>query len=206
VYEDEVTHGLDHRPLAVDAVMLAALGHGPGALGSRGPGLPQLSPSLAQVGRLIGTDQQPHRVAAVELRLDVRHHLHAVDHKVGDQTLDLNVLHDHADQTRPTQVALAELRVGEVFVVEPSHADRLSRSHRRPTDERSSPAQPTNHATTTRGNRDLTRAALKRSHMRGWTGTRVAGSVSSRLGGCQLPVPCCNTSVPIPVPRHLAPW
>ena len=30
VHEDEVTRGLDHRPLAVDAVMLTALGHGPG--------------------------------------------------------------------------------------------------------------------------------------------------------------------------------
>ena len=64
--------------------------------------------------------------AAVEFRLDVRHHLHAVDHKVGDQTVDLSALHDHADQTCPTQVALAELRAGEVLVVEASHADRLS--------------------------------------------------------------------------------
>ena len=101
--------------------------------------VPQLSPSLAQVGRLIGTDQQPHRVTAVELRLDVRHHLDAVDHEVGDQTVDLGVLHDHADQPRPTQVALAELRAGEVLVVEASHADRLSlagtlaKGHRRST-------------------------------------------------------------------------
>jgi hypothetical protein len=51
-------HGLDHRPLAVDAVMLTARRHGPGPIGSRGAGLPQLSPTLAQVGRLIGTDQR----------------------------------------------------------------------------------------------------------------------------------------------------
>jgi hypothetical protein len=69
-------------------------------------------------------------VPAVELRLDVRHHLYAVDHQVGDQTVDLNVLHDHTDQPRPTQVALAQLRAREVFVVEVSHADRLSRTAR----------------------------------------------------------------------------
>ena len=133
MHEDEVPHGLDHRPLAVDAVMLAALGHRPGPLDCRGPGMPQLSPRLSQVTRLIGTNQQPHRVAVVELRLDVRHHLHAVDHEVGDQAVDLNVLHDNTDQPRPTQVAFAELRVGEVFVVEASHADRLGRTpHTRP--------------------------------------------------------------------------
>ena len=46
VHEDEVTQGLDHRPLAVDAVMLAALGHGPDPLDGRGPVVPQLPPGL----------------------------------------------------------------------------------------------------------------------------------------------------------------
>ena len=125
MHEDEVTQGLDHRPLAVDSVMLAALGHGPDPLGGRGPVVPQPPPGLPQVGRLIGADQQPHRVPTVQLGLDVRHDLDAVDHEVGDEAVYLGVLHHHADQPRPTEVALAELRTGEILVVEASHADRL---------------------------------------------------------------------------------
>jgi hypothetical protein len=95
-------------------------------MSATGP-LPQLPPGLPQVGRLVGPDQQPHRVPAVELGLHVRHDLDPVDHEVGDQAVYLGVLHDHADQPRPTQVALAELRAGEVLLVEASHADRLGR-------------------------------------------------------------------------------
>lgn len=36
----------------------------------------------------------------------------------------LGILHDHADQPRPAQVALAELRA-EILVIDASHADRL---------------------------------------------------------------------------------
>ena len=67
-------------------------------------------------------------MTTVELRLDVRHHLDPVDHKIGDQAVDLGVLHDHADHPRSTQVAFAELCAGEVLVVEASHADRLGRT------------------------------------------------------------------------------
>jgi hypothetical protein len=68
-------------------------------------------------------------VAAVELRLDVRHDLDPVHHEIGDQAVDLSVLHDHADQPSSTQVALAEFCADEVLVVEASHADRLGRPH-----------------------------------------------------------------------------
>ena len=128
VHEDKVTQGFDHRPLAVDALMFAVVGHGPDTLGGRGPVVSQLPPGLSQVGRLIGADQQPYGVAAVELRLDVRHDLDSVDHEIGDQAVDLSVLHDHADQPSSTQIALAELCAGEVLVVEASHADRLGRT------------------------------------------------------------------------------
>src|SRR4051794_13580064 len=53
MYEDKVAQGFDHRPLAVDAVMFAVLGHGPNSLGSRRPIVPQLPPGLSQVVRLI---------------------------------------------------------------------------------------------------------------------------------------------------------
>ena len=46
----------------------------------------------------------------------------------GDQAVYHGVLHDHADQPGPTQVALAELRAGEILVVEASHAHRLVRA------------------------------------------------------------------------------
>jgi hypothetical protein len=118
----------DHRPLAVDAAMFAVLGHGPNSLGGHRPIVPQLPPGLSQVVRLIGADPQPYWVTAVELRLDVRHHLDPVDHEIGDQAVDLGVLHDHADHPRSTQVAFAELCAGEVLVVEASHADRLGRA------------------------------------------------------------------------------
>ncbi|GIM94500.1 hypothetical protein Ato02nite_062930 [Paractinoplanes toevensis] len=67
-------------------------------------------------------------MTTVELGLDVRHHLDPVDHKIGDQAVDLDVLHDHADQPRSAQVALAEFRAGEVLILEASHADRLGRT------------------------------------------------------------------------------
>ena len=54
-------------------------------------------------------------MAAVELGLDVGRHLDAVDDEVGDQSVDLGVLHDHADQAGAAQVALAELRAGQVL-------------------------------------------------------------------------------------------
>src|SRR4051794_24946311 len=74
VHEDKVTKGFDHRPLTVDAVMFAVLGHAPDSYGGRRPVVAQSSPSrrpvvaelppgLSQVGRLVGTDQQPDRVA-----------------------------------------------------------------------------------------------------------------------------------------------
>ena len=66
-------------------------------------------------------------MAAVQLRLDVRHDLDAVDDEMGDQAVDLSVLHDHADEPSLTQVALPELCAGEVLVVEASHAHRLWR-------------------------------------------------------------------------------
>lgn len=128
MHEDKVAQGFDHRPLAVDAVMVAVLGHGPNSLRGPRPVVPQLPPGLSQVVRLIGADQQPYRVSAVELRLDVRHHLDPVDHEIGDQAVDLGVLHDHADHPRSTQVAFAEFCAGEVLVVEASHADRLGRT------------------------------------------------------------------------------
>jgi hypothetical protein len=130
VHEDKVTQRFDHGPLAVDALMFTVLGHGPDSLGGRGPVVLQLPPGLAQVGRLIRADQQAYRVAAVQLRLDVRHDLDPVDDEIGNQAVDLGVLHDHTDHPRSTQVALAELCAGEVLVVEASHADRLGRSAR----------------------------------------------------------------------------
>ena len=105
--------------------MLAARGHAPDSLDRRRPVIPQLSPRLTQVTGLIGADEQPHGVAAVELRVDVWHHLDPVDLQVGDQAVDLHVLHDNTDQSRPTQVALAELRPSQVLVVEAPHRDRV---------------------------------------------------------------------------------
>lgn len=87
-----------------------------------------MPPGLAQVVRLIGAEQQPYRLTAVELRLDVRHHLDPVDHEIGDQAVDLGVLHDHTDHPRSTQVAFAKLCAGDVLIVEASHADRLGRT------------------------------------------------------------------------------
>jgi len=120
-----VTQGLDHRPLTVDAAMLAPLGHGPDPLDGPGPVVPQLPPPLRQVDRIVGPDQQPHRVPAVELGLDVRRHLDPVHYETGNQAVYLGVLHDHADQPGPAEVALAELGASEVLVIEASHTDRL---------------------------------------------------------------------------------
>ena len=125
VHEDEVAQGLDHRPLAVDTAQFAVLGHGPDPFDGGGPLVPQSPPGLAQVLRLIGADQQSHRMTAVELRLDVGRHLDPVDHKTGDQAVDLGALHDDADHPGTAQVAFAELRSGQVLVVEASHPDSV---------------------------------------------------------------------------------
>lgn len=61
----------------------------------------------------------------VELGLDVRHDLDPVHYEIGNQAVYLGVLHDHADQPGPAEVALAELGASEVLVIEASHANRL---------------------------------------------------------------------------------
>ena len=61
-------------------------------------------------------------MASVELGLDVTGHLDAVDHEVGDEPVDLGVLHDDADQAGAGQVALAELGTGQVLLDESLHA------------------------------------------------------------------------------------
>ena len=105
VHEDQVTQRLDRRPLVVDALVLAAVGHRLEPRVRRLPVVAQRGPRLAQVGRLVGADQQAHRMAPVELGLDVAGHLDAVDDEVGDQPVDLGVLQDHTDQAGAGQVS-----------------------------------------------------------------------------------------------------
>ena len=68
-----------------------------------------------------------YKIRAAYSKIELCADLDSVDHQVGDQAIDLGVLHDHADHPRSTEVTLAELCAGEVLVVEASHADRLGR-------------------------------------------------------------------------------
>jgi hypothetical protein len=65
---------------------------------------------------------------AVKLSLDVGRHFHSVDHQVADQPVNDGVGHHHPDQTGTSQVALAELSVRQVLVLESSHAGSIHRS------------------------------------------------------------------------------
>ncbi len=63
----------------------------------------------------------------VQLGLDVRRHLDPVDHQIADQPVDHGVLHDHPDQTGASQVALAELGIRQVLVLESRHDGSIHR-------------------------------------------------------------------------------
>ena len=125
VDEDQVAQRLDHRPLTVHAAMLAPLGHRPHPLDGLCPVIPSCRHASAQVGRVVGPDQQSHRRRRSSSASTYAHHLDPVDHQVGDQAVDLGVLHHHADQAGPAEVALAELGTGQVLVIETSHANSL---------------------------------------------------------------------------------
>lgn len=80
-----------------------------------------------QIGRVGRSDQQPHRMPPVQLGLDMRRYLDPVDHQVVDQTVDHGVLHHYSDHAGSSQVALAELGIGQVLVVESRHAGSIHR-------------------------------------------------------------------------------
>ena len=79
------------------AGLITLRGEAPHEPDGRGPVGAQLAPRLTQVGGVVGADEQPHRVAAVELGLDVGHDVDPVDHEAGDHAVDDDVLHDDAD-------------------------------------------------------------------------------------------------------------
>ncbi len=84
----------------------------------------ELSAGITEVGGLVGTDQQAHGIAPVELRFDVPRHFDAVDDEVGYEAVNLDVLHDDSHEPRPVELALPELRTREIFLHEPPHASR----------------------------------------------------------------------------------
>ena len=126
MHEHQVAQGLHRRPLAAHALVLRALGHLAEALDRRRPASLQLSMAFPQVGRVGRADQQPHRMPPVQLGLDVCRHLDPVDHEVADQPVDHGVLHHHPDHAGPSQVALAELGIGQVLVLESRHAGQYA--------------------------------------------------------------------------------
>lgn len=121
VDEDQVAHRLRRRPLVVHAAALDA-GRTADPLDRGGEAGAELPRCLAQIGGVLGADQHPHRMTPVELRFDVPGDLDTVHHQVGDEPVDHGVLQDDADQARPGQIALAELRAVQVLVDIPRHA------------------------------------------------------------------------------------
>src|SRR5450755_2636683 len=125
-----MAQGLYRRPLAADALVLATPGHPAEPLDRRRPAGPQLPESLPQVGRIGRADQQPHWMPPVKLGFDVRRHFDSVDHQVADQPVDDGVLHHHPDQTSAGQIALAELGISQVLVLEARHAGQYLPTYR----------------------------------------------------------------------------
>ena len=67
---------------------------------------------------------------AVKLGFDVRRHFDSVDHQIADQPVDDGVLHHHPDQTGAGQIALAELGISQVLVLEARHARQYPPTYR----------------------------------------------------------------------------
>jgi GrpB-like predicted nucleotidyltransferase (UPF0157 family) len=101
VHEHEVTEGLDLWPLAVNTLIRAAWGHGQYLIDCRCPVFSQLFPAVAKVSWLVGSQQDPDWMSAIEFCRDVLHDLNPVHHKIWDQAVDLGVFHHNAEQPAP---------------------------------------------------------------------------------------------------------
>ena len=88
VHEHKMAQSLHRRPFAADPLVFGTIGQTSEPLERRRPVGPQLPKSLQQVGRIGRADQQPHGMPPVEFGLNVRRHLHTVDHQVAHQPVD----------------------------------------------------------------------------------------------------------------------
>src|SRR5262245_3517928 len=89
--EAEVSQRLDERPLTIDLLVQPGLRGAPGALDGDGPTRLEDRPRPAKAVRVARAHLRPVRVQAVELRVDERRDVDAVDAHVPDVTVDVEV-------------------------------------------------------------------------------------------------------------------
>ena len=77
-----------------------------------------------EVDRIVGTDQQAHGKAPIELGFDVPRHFDAVDDEVVHEAVDLDVSHGDSHEPRLVELALPELRANKIFPHEPPHTSQ----------------------------------------------------------------------------------
>ena len=116
--EDQVAQGLDERPLAVDALVQLVGRKRAGALDGAGPEPLDDVPGLAVAGGVGRAHLGPVGVPPVELGLDERRDVDAVDADVLDVAGDVDVLEPDVAGAKAPQVDLAERRTAQVDVVE----------------------------------------------------------------------------------------
>jgi hypothetical protein len=124
VDEDQVTQGLQSRPLAVYGAVLHPR-RCPQTVDRRRPVRLKLPPPFEHVSRDVGADQQSDRIAAIEFSVDVGRDLDTIHHEIRDETINLGILHDNPDEPRAVERALTELGSREVLLDEALQRDRL---------------------------------------------------------------------------------
>jgi hypothetical protein len=82
-------------------------------------------PRLAEAVRVGRVELRPFRVAPVQLGLDERHDIDAVDPDVADLAVDVDILQPRAAQRRAGEVHVAEPRAAEIDLLEPRAGEVL---------------------------------------------------------------------------------
>ncbi len=133
--EGEVAQGLDEGPLAVDRLVQQCRVEAPGPLDRRRPPPLDDVPRVAKAGGVGGSHLHPIRLTPVELGLDERRHVDAVEDEALELAVDVHVAeldathddvaHLRSAEHRPREVGVHELRAGQVDALEARPAEVL---------------------------------------------------------------------------------
>ena len=116
--EYQVAQGLDERPLAVHRLVQQFGRQAPGPFGGLAPHPPEDVPRLAETGRVCRAHLGPVGVPPVELRIDQRRDVDAIDRHILDLAVDVHADQFDAPHHGPAQVHPAEPGAGQVHGVE----------------------------------------------------------------------------------------
>ena len=120
--EDEVAQGLEERPLVVHALAQHRLRQRPGPREGRLPGLHHHVPGGPEPVGVGGVEERPTGVSPLELGLDERPDVDAVDRQPVDEAVDVHVLEPDPPQARVGEGHVAQEHPVEVDLLEPRPA------------------------------------------------------------------------------------